>query len=73
MITLTLQGKHHQIKSEFHQQKITSLQKIHSIFSLCHGNISNFALKNDQSKYRNLNYDENGICHQAQQKRTQIP
>ncbi|KNZ62308.1 uncharacterized protein VP01_1288g10 [Puccinia sorghi] len=44
MIKLALQGQHDQIKSELHQQKITALQKIHSIFSLCQGKISNFAL-----------------------------
>ncbi|KNZ54524.1 hypothetical protein VP01_2925g1 [Puccinia sorghi] len=60
MITLALQGKHRQIKSEFHKQKITSLQKIHSIFSLRHGNISNFSLQKSQ-------------CHQSQRKRTGNP
>ena len=73
LITLALQGQHHEIKSEFHQQKITALQNIHSIFSLCHGKISNFALRTAHSRYRSLNHEDPGRCHKNQQKRTGIP
>ena len=44
LITLALKAQHHKIKSQFHQQKITSLQNINSIFASCHGKISNYAL-----------------------------
>ncbi|KNZ49221.1 hypothetical protein VP01_5141g1 [Puccinia sorghi] len=43
MITLALQGKHDQIISKFHQQNITSLKNIDSIFSLCYEDLQIFS------------------------------
>ncbi|KNZ47706.1 uncharacterized protein VP01_6208g2 [Puccinia sorghi] len=72
MITLNLQGKHKQIDSDFHQQDITSLKTIHSIFPLYHGNISNFAFQTAQFQYKTLDHDELGKFFQSQKKQTGI-
>ena len=73
LITLALKAQHHKIKSQFHQQKITSLQNINSIFASCHGKISNYALRISQKNFQSINPDRNGRCNQAQTVRTGIP
>ena len=44
-ITLALKDQNHEIKSQFHQQKITHLQNVHSIFVDTHGKITNYAIQ----------------------------
>ena len=73
MITIALESQHHEIISEFHKQKITALQNIHSLFSLCHGKITNYALRTAHARYSQLTQEDPGRCHNAMSKRTGIP
>jgi len=73
MITIALESQHHEIISEFQKQKITALQNIHSLFSLCHGKITNYALRTAHARYSQLTCEDPGRCHNAMSKRTGIP
>ncbi|KNZ56826.1 uncharacterized protein VP01_2309g1 [Puccinia sorghi] len=57
LITLDLNEKHHKIKYPFHQQKITSLKNIKSIFSSFCGKIFNYALQIVQNHSQTIQFD----------------
>jgi hypothetical protein len=74
LITLALESQHHEISSEFHQQKITTLRNIQKILTPCFGKITHYALCRAQNEFDLIKWSEElGKCNHSFTVQTGIP
>jgi hypothetical protein len=74
IILNALEAQCHKISLLYHQQKITSLQKIGKIFHNCHGRITHFALQRAQNNLMEIaKLEKTSTCNGFQKERTGIP